>query len=60
VLDDDALDDDVVDDELDPHPAMTAVTMATATAPAPALMRARSDLNIGPTLLSLARVPVRI
>ena len=56
--DDDALDDDVVDDELDPHPAMTAVTMATATAPA--LMRARSDLNIGPTLLSLARVPVRI
>ena len=43
VLDDDALDDD----ELDPHPAITAAIMATATAPA--LMRARSDLNIGPT-----------
>lgn len=45
VLDDDALDDD--DDELDPHPTITAAIMATATAPA--LMRARSDLNIGPT-----------
>jgi hypothetical protein len=43
VLDDDALDDD----ELDPHPTTTAAIMATATAPA--LMRARSDLNIGPT-----------
>lgn len=54
VLDDDALDDD----ELDPHPAITAAIMATATAPA--LMRARSDLNMVLLLLSLARVPVRI
>ena len=46
VLADDALDDD--DD--DPHPAITAVIMATATAPAQ--MRARLDLIIGPTLLS--------
>jgi hypothetical protein len=42
-LDDDALDDD----ELDPHPAITAAIMATATTPA--LMRARLDLIIGPT-----------
>jgi len=56
VLDDDvpaeafdaaALDDD---DELDPHPAMTATSMATAIAPAPT--RARSDLNMVPLLLS--------
>jgi hypothetical protein len=55
VLDDDAgaaaLDVAALDDdELDPHPPITAAIMATATTPAP--MRARSDLNIGPPLLS--------
>jgi hypothetical protein len=38
------------DDELDPQPAITAAIMATATTPAP--RRARSDLIIGPLLLS--------
>jgi hypothetical protein len=53
VLDDDvvdaaALDAAVLDDdELDPHPAITATTITTDIAPAP--MRARSDLNMGPT-----------
>jgi hypothetical protein len=46
-FDADALDDD---DELDPHPAMTATSMATAIAPAPE--RARLDLNMVPLLLS--------
>jgi hypothetical protein len=55
VLDDppaEAFDADVAedDDELDPHPAMTATSMATAIAPAP--RRARSDLNMVPLLLS--------
>jgi len=50
VLDDELDDDELDDDELDPHPAITAAMMATVTAPA--LMRARTDLNIGPTLLS--------
>jgi hypothetical protein len=56
VLDDAALDDD---DELDPHPAITAAVIATASTPA--LMRARSNLNMGPTLLSRpAREPLRV
>ncbi|MGN6866956.1 MAG: hypothetical protein ACTHMY_00985 [Solirubrobacteraceae bacterium] len=46
-FDADALDDD---DELDPHPAMTATSMATVIAPAPT--RARLDLNMVPLLLS--------
>jgi hypothetical protein len=55
VLDDapaEAFDADVAedDDELDPHPAITATSMATAIAPAP--KRARSDLNMVPLLLS--------
>jgi hypothetical protein len=55
VLDDDdapaeAFDADVLDDELDPHPAITATSMATAIAPAPT--RARLDLNMVPLLLS--------
>jgi hypothetical protein len=66
VLDDDAaaagvLDDDAAldDDDEDPHPPIAAAIMATTTAPAP--MRARSDLNIGPTPpLETARVPVRV
>jgi hypothetical protein len=55
VLDDDAPDaafdaDALDDDELDPHPASTATSMATAIAPA--TTRARSDLNMVPLLLS--------
>jgi hypothetical protein len=42
-----ALDDD---EELDPHPASTPTSMATAIAPAP--KRARSDLNMVSLLLS--------
>jgi hypothetical protein len=44
VLDAAALDDE---DELDPHPAIAAAVRAAANTRAP--MRARSDLNIGPT-----------
>jgi len=56
VLDDDAPADAFdaaaldVDDELDPHPAITATSMATAIAPA--LKRARLDLNMVRLLLS--------
>jgi hypothetical protein len=55
VLDDDApaeaFDAEALDDdELDPHPAITATSMATAIAPAP--KRARLDLNMVPLLLS--------
>jgi hypothetical protein len=46
-FDAEALDDD---DELDPHPAITDTSMATAIAPAP--KRARLDLNMVPLLLS--------
>ena len=49
MVDDDAAAALLVADELDdePHPAITAAIMATATTPAP--MRERSDLNMGPT-----------
>jgi hypothetical protein len=56
---DDALDDALDDDELDPHPPITAAIMATATTPAP--MRERSDLNMGPLLLSRPAIePIRM
>jgi hypothetical protein len=55
-LDADALD---VDDELDPQALIAAAIMATAATPA--AIRARSDLNMGPSLLSRpALVPIRV